>query len=354
MMVVDESSRIKTPSAARTKAICKLGDRAKYRRILTGTPISNSPFDYYSQFLFLDYSILGQSYFAFKAQYADILPTDDPLVRKIMSTSSTKFAPQLVAKDAQGRPMYKNLDRLKAIIAPYSMRVTKEECLELPPKIYEKRYFKLDPKARKLYDDLKNKMKTQFADQKLNVMSKMTLVMRLQQVADGFIANNESKLFNIHAKPMDNPRMQCLMDTLEDIDGSVIIWCRFVEEIRQIAAFLGDDCYTYYGEVSKDDRAEAYRGFANGERRYFVGNATTGGIGLNLTQAATVIYYSNTFSYEDRKQSEDRAHRIGQVNDKVLYIDIEAEDTVDAKIISALHNKEDLATFMTDFRDFAV
>lgn len=351
MLVVDESSRIKNPDAVRTKNLCKLGDLAKYKRILTGTPVTNSPFDYYSQFMFLDRDIFGCSFFTFKAEYAEMLSADDRLMQAIMRKSGARFAPQVVAKDfITGKPMYRNLDKLKEIISPFSMRVTKDEAnLHLPPKIYQKRYCKLAKDQRALYDALVEDQKAEFGDSTLTVLHKMTLTLRRQQITSGFFPTDDRTVKQLFEKPEDNPRIQCLLDTIEDLDGPIIIWCRFQEEIRQICKVLGDQAVAYYGEVDGKTRQENMEAFKRGEKRFFVGNAVVGGIGLNLTISAAVIYYSNTFSYEDRKQSEDRVHRIGQEKDSVLYVDIQAEETVDEEIVSALLSKEDLATFMTDF-----
>lgn len=352
MLVVDESSRIKNPDAIRTKNLCKLSDRAKYKRILTGTPVSNSPFDYYAQFMFLDPQIFGCSYYAFKAEYAELIEKDSQLMRAIMAKSKARFTPQIVSKDDSGKPKYRNLDKLKEMIAPYSMRVTKDEVLpELPKKIYEKRFYELEPAHRKMYDQLVSKMKLELEDSKVTILHKMTLYLRLQQLACGYITGDDGKTIQLYKEPTHNPRIKLLLETLEDTDGQVIIWARFKEDIRQIAAVLGSDAVTYYGDTK--DREESLRAFRAGEKRFFVGNAVVGGIGLNLVNSACVIYYSNTFSYEDRKQSEDRCHRIGQEHDSVLYTDLEAVETVDTKIIGALHSKEDLAMYMADLGAWA-
>lgn len=355
LMVVDESSRIKNPEAKRTINICKCGDYAKYRRILTGTPLSNSPFDLYSQFMFLDTAIFGQSYYAFKSQYAEILDRNDPFVTNLMKAKNLKFAPQIVEKDKKtGKAKYKNLDKLKKIIEPYSMRVTKEECLDLPPKIYQTRYFKLPPAHRKAYDQLKTKLKLELkSGEKLTVMHKLTLMLRLQQLASGFMATDTGDLIHLYADPKENPRVIALMDSMEDIqEGGVIIWCRFIEEILMLKKVLGDEAVVYYGDVNSADRLEAKRQFQSGEKKYFLGNTATGGIGINLTEAATVVYYTNDFSYENRKQSEDRAHRIGQEHDHVNYIDLVCEESCDVIIVRSLHNKEELADFVMDLEEW--
>ncbi len=353
MIVVDESSRIKNPDAIRTKNLCSLTNKAKYRRILTGIPVSNSPFDYYGQFMFLDPEIFGCSYFAFKAEYAELLDADSVLMRKIMENSKARRPPAIVAKDSKGRPMYRNLDKMKAIIAPYSMRVNKEDVLpELPSKIYTKRFYKLEGAQLTSYNTLAKKMRIEFEDHTVTVLHKMVLYMRLQQIICGYIPADDGELVQLFPKPTDNPRIKLLLNALEDIDGQVIIWARFAEDIRQIAKVLGDEAVTYYGGTN--DRVVSLNEFRSGKKKYLIGNPVVGGIGLNLVNSSTVVYYSNTFSYEDRKQSEDRVHRIGQKADSVLYIDLIAEGTMDEKLIASLLSKEDLAVFMTQIGDWSV
>lgn len=349
MVVVDESTRIKTPSASRTKQLMKLKPMMKYRRILAGDAVVNSPFDLFAQFGFLDESILGHSFPVFKSEYAEMLDKNDPLVTAIMRKTKARFAPQIAAKNPDGTAKYRNLDKLKEIISPYSMRVTKAECLDLPPKVYEKRYFKLDAYQRKLYDQMTEKARYELNDVTVPVMHKLTLMLRLQQLASGYLPDEEGKVIDLFKDKHDeNPRVKALVDAVEDVEGSVIIWCRFQDEIRTLMKVFGDNAVPYYGEIDTKDRAENLERFKNGEVKYLIGTAASGGIGLNLTRAATAIYYSNTFNAGQRWQSEDRCHRIGQEAESVLYIDLEAENTIDAKIINALRLKKDLSDFMLD------
>lgn len=346
MLVVDESQRIKNPDSNRTKVIDKLGDRALYKRILSGTPITNGVFDLYSQFNFLNPRIFGQSFFAFKHTYAEIMEDTDPIMIAIKrKLPPGRFPPVMPKRDANNRVMYKNLDKLQEVIRPYSYRVLKSECLDLPEKIYSTRYYDLDSKQAKIYEDLKKSLRTQLQSETITILHKMTLLLRLQQVVSGYLPNDDGHIRPIYP-PEDNPRLQLLLETLEDIDGQVIIWARFQEEIRMIAAALGDDCVTYYGETK--NREEQLAVYKSGGVRYIVGSAAAGGIGLNLTNASTVIYYSNDFNYGSRAQSEDRAHRIGQ-KDNVLYIDLEARGTVDKYIIEALRAKKDVADNVVNF-----
>ena len=346
MVVVDESTRIKSPTAARTKALMKLKNLMKYRRILAGDAVVNTPFDLFSQFGFLDEEILGYSYPAFKAEHAEMVAPNDPLMIAVMRKTKARFAPQIAAKNPDGTVKYKNLEKLKERIAPYSHRVTKAECLDLPPKIYEKRYFTLEPKQRKMYDQMVEESRYELNDKTVPILHKLTLLLRLQQMCSGIVKDENGVSHNLYPDPKKNPRIAVLLETLEDIDGSVIIWCRFQEEIRNICAILGDEAVPYYGEIHTKQREANLDLFKKGEKRYLVGTAAVGGIGLNLTISSTVVYFSNTFNAGERYQSEDRAHRIGQEADSVLYIDIEAEDTVDNKIITALKMKKDMGDYM--------
>ena len=349
LFVVDESSRIKTPAAARTKNLLKLSIHAPYRRIMTGTPVTQAPTDVFSQFLFLDEHILGtSSYYAFKAEYSELLPPGHGLMRHITARSGSRFTPQVVAKDKQGQPIWKNLDKLQALIAPHSYRKRKVECLDLPPKVYQRAYHELDTEQEKAYKMIKDELRAQLDSGEVKILSKLEAILRLQQVNGGHRADGTS----FFEKPLNNPRIKCLIDVLSEVQGSVIIWARFVAEIKEITDALRTVYYeqtevvNYFGEVSNADRVEAVKNFQNKRARFFVGQPHSGGIGLTLTAATTVIYYSNDYSLETRLQSEDRAHRIGQ-DETVTYVDLEAVGTIDKAIVAALRNKQDIASLVT-------
>ena len=350
-LVLDESSKIKNHQAVRTKNLLKLSNLAKYRRIATGTPVTQSPLDVYTQFAFLDEEIINiPSYFVFKARYAELVDENSHIMRHIMQRTGARRAPQLVAKDAKGRPMYKNMDELQAKIARYSYRVLKKDCLDLPEKLYQHRYFQLNDQQIDVYKRIIEDLRVEFEGEEPSTMSKLTATLRLQQVTSGFFPLENGKVQVLYDK--ENPRIEALNEALEEITGKVIIWARFKHDIHAIVAALieqygPESVVTYYGEVSDDDRAANVKAFQENEDvRFFVGNQQAGGTGLTLTAASTVVYYSNDFSLENRLQSEDRAHRIGQKNN-VTYIDIEAIGTVDTKIISALRAKKDVALLIT-------
>ena len=334
MMIVDESARIKNIKAKQTREIIKLGLHAQYRRILTGTPVLNSPFDIFSQFQFLHPSIIDHnSFYSFKNYFG--------VFEKKMNWGANRQYDELKS--------YRNLSELKSLIEPHSYRITKKECLDLPKKIYTKRYFKLTEKQRKVYDTVKEDFILDINDRKqIPLPMALTRLMKLQQITSNFAFVSEDKSQAIDDK---NPRLDLLLDIIEDTppDQSIIIWCRFRNDIQQIKKLLDDKSITnvtYDGSTSGQKRAVNLKLFQDKKIRVFIANPATAAEGLNLYVASTVIYYSNSFKYGDRKQSEDRAHRIGQ-SENVLYYDLIAENTLDSKIIKVLLDKQELANIIT-------
>lgn len=340
LLIIDESDTIKNPDAKRTQTILKLGDKASYKRILTGTPINNSVFDLYSQFTFLDTDIFGQSFTSFKHTYANILPPNHPTVLAIMAKGA-RWVPTLVEKDEDGKPKWKNIDKLQDAIRPYCSVRKKSDHLDLPDKLYESIYYELDKKQRQIYNKLAKEAKVELENDSVTVVHKLTLLLRLQQILAGFLPGDTTEdMISLFKDPMDNPRIQALMTALDNSVGQAIIWCRFTDEIKMIERILGDDCVTYYGETKDRDAKMAL--YKDGKVRYLVSNTATGGAGLNLTNSHFAIYYSNDFSYRNRAQSEDRQHRLGQ-KEVVTCLDIVAEDTIDEKIIKILRDKKDVS-----------
>tara|TARA_R110000803_G_scaffold38137_4_gene82338 strand:+ start:57 stop:1754 length:1698 start_codon:yes stop_codon:yes gene_type:complete len=321
MLVVDESSRIKTPGAKRTKAITKFGKNAKYRRIMTGTPVTKGPEDIYAQFRFLDPFILGyDSYYSFRARYCVMGGYEN---RQIVS--------------------YSHVDELTKSIEGHSFRVLKKDCLDLPEKIYQRHPVELSKKQRKLYDQMAKNFAAELDGEHLSAPEAITRLLRMQQIICGWFPTDDGGM-EIDEK---NTRLKALIDLLTDIHCKVIIWARFKRDIKAIGDALGDAAVSYFGEVSNDDREVAVDRFQNDPKvRYFIGQPQSGGIGLTLTAAECAIYYSNSFDLETRMQSEDRCHRIGTRN-AVTYIDFESPKTIDTKIINALRDKKSLADTIT-------
>ena len=328
LMAIDESTTIKSKNAKRTKSIVKLGKMAKYRRIMTGSPITKSPMDLYTQCQILNPELLGhKSFYSFQYEYAII---------KRRNLGSYSFN-QIVG--------YKNLKELNGLLDNFSYRVRKQDCLDLPDKVYTKRVVELTPEQAKMYSDLKKIALGICEEGTVTPTTILTQLLRLQQVCSGHVKLDDGTI-----KTFSSAKIKELEAVVEEIDGKAIIWANFTHDIESIVELLTkmygeDSVVSYYGATSTDQRDYAMSSFQNPDSpvRFFVGQPRTGGYGLTLTQASTVIYYSNSYDLEVRLQSEDRAHRIGQVN-KVTYIDIIAEKTVDEKVLQALRSKIDIAS----------
>lgn len=327
-VVVDESTTIKNKGAVRTKNLIKVGKEAKYRRILTGSPISKSPMDLFTQCAFLDDNALGfNSYYSFQARYA--------VVRRRT----------LGAHSFQEITGYQRLDELGNKLDDFSLRVLKKDCLDLPDKVYTKREIPLTPEQKKVYRQMQEFALAMLEKGELSTtQSVLTQIMRLQQICCGFLQPDEGDIQEIK-----NSRIEELLNVAEETQGKVIIWATWSYDIRRIEAALrkrygNDSVASYYGETDQDDRQTIVERFQDpsSDLRFFVGQPRTGGYGITLTEANTVVYFSNSYDLEIRLQSEDRAHRIGQQK-SVTYIDFVCPDTIDEKILQALRDKINLA-----------
>ena len=327
LMAIDESTTIKTPTAARTKNVLKIGKLAKYRRIMTGSPVTKNPLDVYSQLEFLSDQVLRQNYWAFRSRYA--------IMRNV------NFGP----RSTQLVVGFQRLPELNQIVEQHSYRVLKEDCLDLPDKVYEKRFVSLTPEQVKAYEEMRRFNMTEVDGETMTSLSSLTALIRLHQISCGHITFDSGETQALKAN-----RMNELLNVLDEVEGKVIIWASYRFDLRHIEKTLKEkfgeeSTASYFGDTKDRDRQEIVDRFQdkNSKLKYFVGNPSTGGYGLTLTAAHTVIYYSNTYDLEKRMQSEDRAHRIGQVN-KVTYIDLISEGTVDEKIVQSLRGKIDIAS----------
>jgi len=300
----------------------------KYKRILTGSPVTKSPLDLYSQCKFLNEYLLGfQSYYSFRQRYAHMV--------------SRNFG----GRQVQIVASYRRLGELSESLKKFSYRVLKEDCLDLPEKIYIKRTVELTEEQNKKYKTMKQAALAEFQGQITTAPNVLTQLMRLHQITCGHL-----KLDNGEIVELKNNRLNELMDVLEEVEGKAIIWANYIYDIEAIVKEIqkkygSDSVVQYYGAIEAEKRQKNIETFQdpNSPVRFFVGNPQTGGYGITLTAANTVIYYSNGYDLEKRLQSEDRAHRIGQKK-SVTYIDLIAEDTVDEKIVKALRKKIDIAS----------
>ena len=331
LWTIDESSNIKNRTARRTKACLKLGKLAKYRRILTGTPVTQGPLDLWAQIHFLDEFIFQSSFYAYRNAYC---------VMRRRRTATHSFD-EIVE--------YQRLDELQEILEQHSFRVTKEECLDLPPKLRIKREIDMTKDQKLMYHTLRKRAILELEQEKLvTAPLVITRLLRLQQILCGFIKYDDGTEEVIKGT---NSRLQELLDVLEETQGGVIIWATYRNSIKLIQETLSkkygaSKVASFFGDTPSEERQKIVERFQAGEIKYFVGQPRTGGYGLTLTAAKTVIYFNNTYDMEVRLQSEDRAHRIGQT-DKVTYIDFVCPNTIDEKILQALSTKKKLADQIT-------
>ena len=327
MIAIDESTTIKNHKAKRTKSLMKIAVGFKYRRLLTGSPVTKSPMDIYSQCEFLRPGLLGfESFYAFQGRYAIVQ-------RRTMGAAAFQ---QIVG--------FRNLDELTQRIDMFSFRVLKKDCLDLPDKIYTARYVGMSTEQFKMYDQIRRHAMVLFDNGEMSTApAVITQMLRLQQIMSGHLKTDDGDMLYFPSK-----RMDALEEIVNEHDGKAIIWSRFRYDIIQITEMLnkkfGEGCAaSYFGDTSDDDRAAAVLNFQNPNHplRFFVGNPATAGYGLTLTEANLVVYYANDFNLETRIQSEDRAHRIGQKNN-VTYIDLICEGSIDERIVSALRTKIDI------------
>lgn len=335
MGVLDESPYIKTPGTKRTKRVMALARHLPYRRILTGTVVDDKPFDVYTQIKFLDdkaWHEVGCADFAsFKATFG---------VWQTRTLGNGRQFPELVN--------FRNLPKLNEVVARYGSRLLKEQVLDLPPKLYSKRYFEMTPAQWKAYRELRDEMLTWIDGQPITAAMAITMRLRLQQITSGYLPtddpdSDEQRLVPIGDK---NPRIDLLLDVLDEADGQqIIVWAKYRYDIDHILERLkeaGVSAVRYDGQCSETEAGEAVDAFKRGDARVFVGNPAKGAEGITLTCAKTVVYFNNSYKLSKRLQSEDRAHRIGQEH-AVQIIDLCAEDTVDIQIVDALRNKYEMA-----------
>ena len=327
LMAIDESTTIKNPDAKRTKSICKLSPSAKYRRILTGSPVTKSPLDLYKQCDFLEPELLGHtSYYSFRARYA------------VMNTAN------FGGRSVQIVTGYRHLAELAEKLKVFSYRVLKDDCLDLPPKTFMKRIVKLTPAQEKVYKQMKHLALAEMEGKQMTTATVLTQLMRLHQITCGHFTADDGTI-----KDISNNRLDELLDVLDEVEGKAVIWAHYQHDVEQIIKrirkeYKFDSAVDYYGLTPTADRQKNIKRFQNDDKcRFFVGTTQTGGYGITLTAASTMIYYSNGYDLEKRQQSEARIDRIGQ-KFPMTYIDIMAEKTVDERIVKALRKKVNIAT----------
>jgi len=331
LIAIDESTTIKNPGAKRTKNILGLSKYSKYRRILTGSPVTKSPLDLYTQCYFLSPWLLDHSsFYTFKNRYA------------VMRTAN------FGGRSVQIVVGYRNLGELSEKLKNFSYRVLKDDCLDLPKKTFMKRIVQLSDEQKKVYSQMKQTALAFLNGKAATTATVMTQLMRLHQITCGHFTSDDGT-----TQVLKNNRIEELIDLLHEVHGKVVIWAHYRHDIETIVEHIKkefntgvDNCVmTYYGNTSVEDRQKAIKEIQNPDSpvRFLVGTPQTGGYGITLTAASTMIYYSNGYDLEKRQQSEARIDRIGQTK-PMTYVDIIAEDTVDERIVKALRKKINIAS----------
>jgi SNF2 family DNA or RNA helicase len=390
-IIVDEATRIKNSNAKRSKVIHKLA-KYGYRCILTGTPTAKSPFDLWSQFEFLKTGYFGCKFFVFQHRYGvmmkgtnqytgghyqtlidqktwaivkskldkmaiarnGILMPDDYETVHILTGVSLKNVMFIAGHDTYTK--YKRLDELKKYINDDVFAIKKEDCLDLPPKIYEKILVDMPKEQRRVYNTLKQQLLVEYEGQELSVLNKVALTTRLMQICGGFFPYTEEgelpngKTYEVAKGKIigkKNVKLEAVLADLEEADGQIIIWAQFVNELKMLDAALrklGYNVGLYYGATHQIKRERIIKQFKEGSIDVFVGNASTAGFGLNLQNSTLQYYFSNSFRTEDRLQAEDRSHRIG-VKSACVYKDIIIKNSIDERIYESISTGRDLNDF---------
>ena len=393
-IIIDEATRIKNPAANRTinvssglceiirqnKKVLSITPLSVRRYVLTGMMVTNTPYDIYSLFEFLSPGFWGCNFYAFRRRYGIELKTAD---RRSGREYSRKIYPFEIANirrlAGEGTPMleiaastglfesdvlyilerpelnvpYKNLAELKEKIAPYCFITTKEECLDLPPKVYERIVVEMSPDQKRVYKELERRLIVEYNNHDLSVKNKLSLIGRLQQITGGFFPyteiDGEEKRTGIEAIQGANPKLIALENDIEETGNEkIIVWARFTAEIKMLEkelkkTFPEKSIRSYFGGTPEKERGEIIAEFKSGDIDVLIINPSAG-IGFNFQISTLYYYYSNSYSLEQRKQSEDRSHRSGQKN-TVVYKDIIMAGTIDEKVYSVLKNKEDLLDY---------
>jgi len=325
MIICDESSKIKNPQAKQSKALHRLGKNSKHNIILTGTPVTNNPLDFFSQYKFLDDSVFGSSYYSFRARYA------------VMGGYGNY---QVIG--------YKNLQELTGKAHNIAFRITKKEALDLPEQVDVIRTIDLESTARAIYNRVEQESYAELEHGEIITTNVLTKLLRLSQITGGFVKDE----FNEFVEQVSEVKLDALKEIVEeciDADKKLVVFARFIPEIDEITKMLkrlGVRYSMIRGDVK--DRASEVDKFQNDQDvKVFVGQLQTTGMGLTLTAADTAVFYSLSYNFADYEQAKARIHRIGQKNN-CTYIHLIAKNTIDEKVMEALKSKKNIADLVVD------
>lgn len=325
LIITDEAHKIKEARTAQSKCMHYLGDLAKYKLLLTGTVITNKELDVFSQYRYLNREVYGDSFYRFRNKYFDMVGYGNHIPR-FKSYMRDDF-----------------LQKMHSI----AFRVTKDECLDLPEIIEEVREVELEPKAMKLYQELEKESYTQLEDGEVSAVNVLTKLLRLSQLTGGHLTDDDGD-----SNAVSTAKLAALEDIVDSVlseDKKLVVMARFVPELDDIQEMLekkGIGYATVRGGIK--DRSEEIRRFQEEDDcKVFIGQIQAAGLGITLTAASTMVFYSLDYSMSNFEQAKARIHRVSQKND-CLYIYLTAKGTVDKKVLKSLRKKVDLATLLVD------
>lgn len=329
LIIADEGHKLKENRSNQSKGMHRLGDRASYKLLLTGTVITNKELDVYSQYRYLEPRIFGDSFFRFRNQFFEMggYGNHTPIFKKSL------------------------LDTFLKKMHSIAYRVTKEECLDLPEIMEEERVVELEPKAYKIYKDIEKNSFAELKDSEVTANNILTKLLRLSQITGGHLTDDEKDTTVVSTK-----KLEALSDIIDSCileNKKVVIMARFIKELDDIENYLYLRRIKYAkvrgGVKDRDDQIKSFQN--DPDCMVFVGQIAAAGLGITLTAASTMVFYSLDYSMSNFEQAKARIHRAGQVN-KCHYIYLIAKGTVDRKVIRALRNKCDLAkTLVDDYRN---
>lgn len=329
LIICDESQRIKNPRAEQSKAVQKLGDAARFRLILSGTPVQNSVVDLYSQYRFLDPAVFGTNFYTFRNRYC-----------------------QMGGYGGHEITGYQHMDELVKKEHSIALRVTKAECLDLPDETFVRRYVRLEPDACRLYDQIAQASCAALeSGGHVTAATVLTRLLRLMQLTGGFVQEDEAD----RPSAISTAKLDALEDILDDYvlesGHKLVIFARFQAEILAIIGLLHKKRIRHgciYGDIPMEQRGAVVEDFQqNPDTMVFVAQIQTAGLGITLHAASAAVFYSLDFNYANYAQALARIHRIGQAH-PVTYIHLLAEHTIDDQVLDALERKEDLARTIVD------
>lgn len=331
LIVCDESQRIKSHTAQQSKAMHRLGAGARYRMILTGTPIQNDTRDLWSQYRFLAPNVFPASYYAFEKRYA--------------------------LMGGYGQHQYlgpRNLEELTRKAHGIAYRVTKAECLDLPEKTFETREIALEDSAANLYQRIKKNAVAELeGGESVTASIVLTRLLRLQQITGGFVTDDDGTTTKVSSAKLDAVA-DIVQSLCVDEGKKLVIFARFLAELEGICETVQKALGSKYqyvriaGDVPISKRGPIVEQFqTDPDTRVFVAQLDSCAEGVTLTAADTIIYYSVSFNAAKYAQSQDRIHRVGQRN-TCTYIHLVVPRTIDEKVMNALEHKIDIAKTVTD------